>query len=117
MKSGYSDEGFGNAADHASEKSDEDLEEDGERLVTPDMTGGVAGGSRNSSLSSGYEDQQHFHVMRRRNAFIQMDVTSVNDPQDLSKPSSVTLIPPCSASGSSGACGGGGRSRQFSIQF
>merc|ERR1719215_151361 len=65
-----------------SEKSDEDdLEDDlstmtpyGERLTTPEVGGHAY--SRNSSFSSGHSDQ-HFHVMKRRNAFIQLEVNSV----------------------------------------
>ena len=38
--------------------------------------------SRTSSLTS--SNEEHFHVMRRRNAYIQMDPGSVGDPQEIS---------------------------------
>ena len=38
--------------------------------------------TRTSSITS--SNEEHFHVMRRRNAYIQMDPGSIADPQELS---------------------------------
>ena len=53
------------------------------KQLTSCSTGTVAGtSSRTSSLTS--SNEQDFHVMRRRNAYIQMDPGSVGDPQEIS---------------------------------
>ena len=105
MKKGYNEE-FSNF-DLASERSDNESAECGllevqdqctpPRLTTPEIPAGQ--NSRNSSFSS-TDDHGQFHVMRRRNAFINVDERSVNE--DISK-----LL----------GTGSGRSSRQFSLQF
>ena len=102
MKKGYTEE-F-SSFDLASERSDNEAEGLLEvqdqctppRLTTPEIP--VAQNSRNSSFSS-TDDHGQFHVMRRRNAFINVDERSVNEVLGL-------------GTGSSGRS-----SRQFSLQF
>lgn len=85
MKSGYVDE------EDPSEPCDaEELVETHEHLATSECPHYEASpemirpgcSSRNSSLSSGNED--HFHVMKRRNAYIQMDTGSAVDSHEIS---------------------------------
>ena len=104
MKKGYSND-LSNL-DATSERSDNETasqellephhQDSPPRLTTPDIP---AQTSRNSSFSS-TDDHGQFHVMRRRNAFINVDERSVNE--DLSK-----LLGTSS----------GRSSRNFSLQF
>lgn len=86
MKSGYVDEGLNEDNSENCDEEQVDVDEPKSSLGCPHAEAsperGGCSSSRNSSLSSGNED--HFHVMKRRNAYIQMDSGSAVEPHELS---------------------------------
>jgi hypothetical protein len=106
MKKGYINEMPSKSCENSDGEDESDIP--GEAAGGCPVAIGGCGSSRNSSITSSNDNErENFVVMKRRNAYIQMDPGSVADPQEISR-----LLPPPIPPNLIAR-----RTRKFSLQF